>query len=331
MASATLVRVDAYASLRHFGDHLLPIWRALPESVRGTFWAPRDVCAWFPDEPLTEGVPGRTATNNGPVLVAGFQDHHTVRPRPTILVNHGAGQSYAATKGAESFSGGPGRERVWLHVEPGPLAARASVRANHVFAQTGMAFLDPWHANPVTPEPGLICVALHHNGRGAPEQMPAWPHYEAALRDLCADFRVLGHGHPRGWGRVENRWRRWGVPSTPFFSTVLDHASLLITDVSSVGPMFASTGRPVIFLSAPWHLAAPESGGRFHTWTRVSGWRGHVTDPNMLEATVAAALADPQPLVDAQRAIVDEVFYKCDGQSARRAADAIIGCLERHT
>lgn len=322
------VKADAYASWRHYAEHLLPIWQALPADIRGIFYAPRDVCQWHPFAGLTEGIPDHR--DPGPVLVAGFADHHTVRPRPTFLVNHGAGQHYVKTKGAESFSGGPGRDRVLLHLEPGPLAAAASDAAGHRYVQVGMPFLDPWHIEPPTPERGLVVVALHHNGRGAPEQMSAWPHFADAFRDLAGEVVLLGHGHPRGWERTANRWAQMGVPTEPRFSRVLDRAALLITDVSSAGPMFASTGRPVVWVSAPWHTSAPESGGRFHDWTRaVQSVGGHVTEPDQLVEVVKHHLAHPRKLVAAQQAIVDDVFVECDGFAGLHAAAEIVRVLGR--
>lgn len=320
------LRVDAMASWRHFADHLLPIWRALPDHARGGFYATREVIRWHPDAPLTEGLPERAGY--APVLVAGFEDHHTVRPRPTILVNHGAGQTYVRTQGAESFSGGPNRDRVLLHLEPGPMAARASAAAGLCHVQVGCPYLDPWHRNPPEPTPGLVAVALHHNGRGAPEQMSAWPHYAAAVAELARHVDLVGHGHPRGWERTQARWQRIGVRPWARFADVLDRAALLVTDISSAGPMFASTGRPVVWISAPWHLAAPESGGRFHEWTRAVEGLGHVTDPTGLCRVVQEVLDAPQALTAASQAIVGDVYCATDGLAAERAAHEILRLLD---
>lgn len=321
------MKIDSYASWAHYWWHATPIWRALPDDLRGVAYAPRDVINQCPNADLVEGLPDRRSSD--PVLVAGFADAHTVRPRPTILVNHGAGQSYKATKAPASFSGGPGRERVLLHLEPGPLAARASAAAGHTYAEVGMAAMDPWHHTRPIPQRGLIAIALHHNGRGAPEQMSAFTHFEPGFKALATDgLDVVGHGHPRGWERTQNRWRQLGIPAEPSLIRVLDEAALLITDISSAGPMFASTGRPVVWISAPWHTAAPESGGRFHHWTRtVDPVRGHVTDPEELADIVRHHLFHPSRLVAAQQPIVDDVFAYTDGQAAQRAAAEIVKVL----
>ncbi len=322
------MKLDGLASWPHYVAHAYPVWREVPESHRGTFYAPRHVIAAHPNLGLVEGLP---ALGPQPVLVAGFADHHTVRPHPTVMLNHGAGQSYngnSAAKGNEAFSGGPGRERVLLHLEPGPLAARASDAAGHRYAECGMPLLDPWHHTRPIPARGLVAVALHHNGRGAPEQMPAFPFFQEAFGRLAGCVDLVGHGHPRGWERTANRWRQLGVTPEPSFTAVLDKAALLITDISSAGPMFASTGRPVVWLSAPWHLSAPRSGGRFHDWVEsVEDAGGHVTDPADLCDVVRQHLARPQPLVDAQQPIVRDVFCATDGLAAQRAAHEIMRVL----
>ncbi len=322
-----MLRIDCYTSWPHYAAHCLPVWRALPENARGTFYAPRHVVAAYPNSELVEGIPPSSAP--APVLTAGWTDYHAVKPRPCFLVNHGAGQTYAQTKAPESFSGGPNRDRVLLHLEPGPLAARASDAAGHRYAEVGMPLLDPWHHTRPIPQRGLVAVALHHNGRGAPEQMPAFPFFQEAFAKLAGCVDLVGHGHPRGWERTANRWRKLGVPVEPDFATVLDKAALLITDISSAGPMFASTNRPVVWLSAPWHLTAPKSGGRFYDWVQaVEDAGGHVTDPEELCDVVRRHLARPQPLVDAQRPIVEDCFAYTDGMAAQRAASEIMRVLD---
>jgi hypothetical protein len=321
------VKSDATASWVHYYDHLAPIFAALPDDSRGTFYAPRDVIQQRPNRGLVEGVPDRKSTDL--LLTAGFSDVHLVRPdRRCVLLNHGAGQRYALTKSPESFSGGPGRDRVALHLEWGPLAARATADAGYPFAAVGCPYLDKWHHTSAIPEQGLVAVALHHTGRGAPEQMNAFVPFEAAFADLAQHVKLVGHGHPRGWERTRNRWHKLGVESEPSFAKILDRAALLVTDISSAGPMFASTGRPVVWISAPWHTAAPWSGGRFHEWTdHVEHAHGHVTDPRELSNVVAHHLYHPQRLVEAQRPIVEDVFFKCDGFAASRAAAAIMDAL----
>lgn len=329
------VKVDAYCSLRHYLDHLAPVWLALPEEMRGELIATPEVIAWgqrpgarHPVQALG-GFPDRR--RRSPVLVAGFTDHHAVRPRPTIMLNHGAGQSYAGdpqARGHEAFSGGPGRERVLLHIEPGALAAKATAAAGRPFVAVGSPKLDPWHDGSchVDHDSAKIAVGFHHDARGGgpPEQRSALAHYSGILQRLARRFDLIGHGHPRSWDRTAHMWAKLGVRAEPDFARVLDEAAVYVTDTSSTGLEFASTGRPVIFCSAPWYRRDVDHGGRFWEWTRHAL---HVEEPEELLVTVAQALADPKEAVAKQWPMVDQVYLQRDGQAAQRAAAAIVSLL----
>lgn len=329
------MKIDAYCSLRHYLDHVAPIWRALPEHLRGTLIAPQDVAAWgrrsgapHPVEAV-QGFPDRRSRQ--PVIVASFTDHHAVRPRPTVLVNHGAGQSYLGdqnARGHEAFSGGPGRERVLLHIEPGPLAAMQTAKAGQSYAMVGSPRLDPWHDGScrVDHQSRVVAIGFHHNARqgGCVEQWSALEHFRPVLADLAQRFDLLGHGHPRSWDRTSHMWGTLGVRAEPDFAKVLDQAAVYVTDTSSTGPEFASTGRPVIFCSAPWYRRHVKHGGRFWEWPQHAL---HVEEPGDLADAIATALSDPSELVARQWPMVDGVFAAEDGQAAQRAAEAIVSLL----
>lgn len=359
--------IDAWASVRNYADHMAPVWAALPAELRGRFCAPAEVVAWLnrPGAPVpipdaVECFPDRRSKD--PVLVAGFTDHHAVRPRPTVLMNHGAGQSYfgdPTAKGNECYAGGPGRERVLVHLEPGDLAARATAAAGQPFAVVGCPKLDPWHAlRRDVPDLGLggesqttagaagsrpsgceaiggsnayspqgrpvVAVGFHHDARGCPEQRTALPHYADALRGLASEVSVLGHGHPRSWERTHNMWTKWGVTTEPDFFRVLDGADVYVTDNSSTAVEFASVGKPVVLCSAPWYRRDVHHGGRFWTWT---DHMAHVSEPGDLAEVVAGVLAAPQAAVSAQWPVVASSYVACDGRATERAVAAIRSVL----
>lgn len=327
------MKVDAYCSLRHYLDHLAPVWLALPDEVRGTLIAPPDVLAWGQrsgaPHPVTGALGFPDRRSRDPVLVASFPDHYAVRPRPTVMVNHGAGQTYlgdAQARGNECYSGGPGRERVLLHLEPGALAARQSEQAGMPYAVVGSPRLDPWHDGScrVDHASAKVAIGFHHNGRGCPEQRTALTHYEPVLYSLRDQFDLIGHGHPRSWDRTAHMWSKLGVRAESDFARVLDEAAVYVTDTSSTGVEFASTGRPVIFCSAPWYRREVDHGGRFWEWPRHAL---HVEDPAYLLDAVTTALDDPDPLVKCQQPMVEQVFWQCDGEAAQRAAAAIVRLL----
>lgn len=319
--------IDAYASWRHYADHLAPVWAALPEESRGCFYATPEVITWLsrPTAPVrveaSPGFPDRAAKH--PVLVAGFTDHHAVRPRQTVLLNHGAGQSYlgSVAKGNECYSGGPGRERVLLHLEPGPLAAKRTADAGQPFVEVGAPKLDPWHVGRrVMPSDPVVAFGFHHEARGCAEQRSALPYYREAIEALSGRVTLLGHGHPRGWERTANWWSKLGVEAEPDFARVLDRATVYVTDTSSTGVEFASTGRPVIFCSAPWYRRDIDHGGRFWDWTDHAL---HVQDPADLATAVRVAQGWPA-LLERQQAIVESVYCATDGRATERAVAAVV-------
>lgn len=324
--------VDRYSSLPHYAEHIDPIWTELERrGLAGDAWAPRHGCPW--------GKPMGRRDLSRPVLVAGLGDHQRVNPSPTILVEHGAGQAYVDLASG-SYSGGPGWERARLFVCPNETVAgrwRATYPETPA-AVVGAPKMDRWHdgrrgrgeagdrGRPLTPGHGaVVAVTFHWECRLVPETRSSWEHYDRALPDLVAwadrnGIRLLGHGHPRLWGRIERRWRRLGVEPVERLADVLDRADLLVADNTSALYEFASLDRPVVVLNAPWYRRDVEHGGRFWTWADVGV---QVDRPEQLPGAIAVALADP-PAIRARRAeIVGEVYHRRDGRAATRAADAI--------
>lgn len=320
------MKVHRYASLPHYRDHLEPIWRALPEDLRGESWAPRTPAGWT-------RLPHPRLMPTGPVMVAGFADVSKMAGRPLIYVEHGAGQTYpgdarSATNG--SYSGGIGLGDVVLFLGPSELVAgRWRDRYPAPAVAVGSPRLDPWHARDsraaVTKTPPTVAVTFHWECPLIPETRSAWPHYDAALPALLSVWRaagvtVLGHGHPRLWGKIQRRWRQLSVEPVEHFTDILDRADLLIGDNTSALPEFASTDRPVVWLSAPWYRTDVDHGGRFWDWPAGQIQVGH---PDELAGAVEIALTDPLSIAASRARMVAEVYCATDGHAARRAADAI--------
>jgi len=81
--------IDCRATQRVYLDHLAPIWKALPDDVRGTLFAGREV-----EHARNLGLePSPRPGDAGMVLVASAADLHR-DGRPAVMLNHGAGQTY---------------------------------------------------------------------------------------------------------------------------------------------------------------------------------------------------------------------------------------------
>jgi hypothetical protein len=324
--------IVAYASLRHYFDHLAPVVEALRNATR----APLGGIEAPPGRPW--GNPLRTDRTGAVWLVASFADAQRVAPAPVILLEHGAGQSYgggderAARSG--SYAGGDGLDHVIAFLCPNDsVAARWQHRYPDArLAVVGVPKLDPWHANGprrrVRRRPGsgpTVAVTWHWPNTLCPESQWALPHFRRALPDLVEKVRaagaeIIGHGHPRVWRQLRREWARLGVQPIEEFSTVLDRADLLVVDNSSAGPEFASLDRPVVWCSAPWYRRDVIHGGRFWSWPVG---QPHVEEPGDLTAAVLETLVDPDRCADARRAMVATTYCLTDGHAADRAATAI--------
>jgi len=202
----------------------------------------------------------------------------------------------------------------------------------------GCPKLDPWHRS-ASPSyaggPGheevrqrVVAVTFHWACSLVPETQWALPHYRPALTPLLAALRgvgadLLGHGHPRAWRPLRAEWGRLGVPAVADAARVLDQADVLVGDNTSLLYEFASLGRPVVVLNAPWYRRHVEHGLRF--WNHVPGRQ--VDHPDELPGAVLAALADPDGDRTVREAAVAAAYAHIDGRAAARAAAAIMEVL----
>lgn len=333
-------RVDVLSSQPHYGNHLAPIWFGLPEDRRGTWWA-AGICA---DRGNVEGVTGwrrgYPPEQQRPVLVAGYIDEMALAA-PSIYLEHGAGQTYRGDGGNrnaaehESYSGSGGHDRCVLFLCPNEtVAARWRNRYQDTpTAVIGCPKLDWWHAHPSAGGGGplpAVAVTFHADNRLIPEATSALEHYTAGLAEAVAELRqdgweVLGHGHPRLWQRLRTIWGSLNVEAVEDFGQVLSRADVLCVDNSSVGPEFASTGRPVVWMNAPHFRRDVNHGGRFWDW--VDG-AITVEDATGLPRACRRALRREPADERARERMVGEVYCAADGHATRRAVDAILRVVD---
>ena len=327
--------VHAYATASHYRAHILPILDALPPEVRGRFHAPRHIEGGAP------GIP------TGRALVASWADLHTVRKRggECIFVEHGAGQTYSG-KGERSpaYSGGDRREGVVLYLVPSETVAQrcretqpdvpVAVIGTPPYLDRFLTARDLGHGAPETvgadretagqASRATIALSFHAPYNIVPEAGWAWPHYRSAIEALAREgtYRLLGHGHPRAWPKLEPWWRKIGVEPVRDFCDVLAlQPDLYVIDNSSTGPEAAACGIPVLWLNAPQHRRDVEHGGRFFDWPRG---QVQVDGPGDLADGIKAALFDPPEVQVAREAMVAEVYGFTDGRSTERAVEAIM-------
>lgn len=308
------MKLRLIASQPHYLAHLLPIWEQLPESIKGETFLGEDSRRW----------PQRPDRIN---LVAGYADVQRAPVQQYILVEHGAGQSYVGSTADGYYSGGRGHNSAVGFICPNLEVAQRWFRRypDKPSAVVGSPRLDPWHSGERgKPEDRTVAITFHWDAQftGVPETASGfgWWNRGNFLEDVVIrwrknGWRVLGHWHPR-YEAPRAVWevlnRQYGVEVVGEVGTILDRASVLVADNTSLQADFLSLGRRVVWLSHPDYRRDVEHGGRFWTWPRTLGGtdvgdRRGLSDLDL--ASVPPATGHP--------------YAYADGQAAKRAALAI--------
>lgn len=252
-----------------------------------------------------------------PVIAAGYRDILAVKPRPVILIEHGAGQTYGA--GNPSYPGGRNRETVALFICPSDRVADLNrERYPEVPAvAVGSPVMDYYHRNPSRPEPDIVGVAFHWNALVAPEARTALPHYAQAIAELASERTVVGHGHPRMEKVLRKFYLEHGITWVSL-DEIYRRAEVLVVDNSSVGWEFLSLDRPVVWLNAPWYRRRVNYGLRFWDYADAGV---QVDEPHELPFAITEALMDTHRA--RRREVVADIYAYTDGRASERAARAI--------
>lgn len=320
------MKVHAYASRQHYADHLLPIWRALPDELRGESWS------LYRNEPWgkVRSNPARNSarSNRDVILVASYQDLTRWPRQPVVYVEHGAGQSYLAvpTSGAQlGYPGGLHPPNVIGYVCPSERVASAwrQARPDVAVCVAGCPRLDPWLSGARgAPEARTVAFTWHWDARTVcPEARSALRWYRADLARVASvwrgqGFTVLGHGHPRHWTKMKALWDEVGVEAVESSETVLDRSGVVVGDNSSLLFEAAALGRAVVCLNAPWYRRDLHHGLRF--WDLVPGVQ--IDGPDELAAFDLAGYADDPATIAHGLRVGREVYTHTDGRAAERAA-----------
>lgn len=325
------MKVYAYSTFAHYGDHLQPIVDALRERLidvehlsasKKSLWG--------------EYVHPSKLDPRGLWMVAGAVDAQRMGDRPYVYVEHGAGQTYDAdTRGLQhqSYSNGQLPGRPVLFICPNEFVA-ARRRRNHPdvpVVVAGCPKLDHLHAHATGWHEGVrrdvVAFAWHWACPLVPEAMTAWEHYRPSLVKVVLalhrrGIKVVAHAHPRIAKRVRYHSERCGMEWWDA-EDVLTSAALLAFDNTSLGYEFASLDRPTVVMNAPWYRRDVHHGLRF--WECLPG--EIVDEPSQLVDAILVAL-DEADESDDLRECVERIYPLRDGRASERAADAIVSVLD---
>lgn len=331
------MRLDFLAGEPHFIHHLVPVWKALPENLRGEFIIRKSIYARVSlgelvDEAKKAGIPAVTepADPERPILVASWGDQKDAQEADRIHIarmEHGIGQAFIGSD-ASSYAGGARCEQVGLWLCPNDYSAsRWKERYPHArVAIVGCPKLDTLPKRRAGPKP-VIAVSFHW-GLASPdpndpliETYGAWGEYREAVMHLARRYRIIGHGHPRMLQFLARYYRRYNVPVVESFAEVCRQADLYVCDTNSTIYEFASTGRPVVVVNGSHFRRDVNHGLRFD-WGPVTNVGVQCDSPYELATAVAQALEDTPEQRKKREAALDIVYAYRTG-AADRAAKAI--------
>jgi hypothetical protein len=242
------MRIDALASREQYAHHLDPLWAALPYDVRGSRI-----------EPGSKAGAGGDA-----VVVAAASDLGTAWRLGywrIAYLEHGIGQSYSNR--SPGYPGGTGRDKVGLFLSPNETAA-ARERAAYPGARVEVIGDPRLDTLPhLEAGPGTVAISFHWACGLEQETRPAFAHYRSVIPALAAAVPLIAHAHPRAAETMRPFYERLGIEFVPTFDEVCRRASVYVCDNSSTLYEFASTGRPVVVLNAPWYRRQIRHGLRF--------------------------------------------------------------------
>lgn len=305
------------ASEPHYRDHIQPIFDLIPEQYH-----------------CKKGVPDF-------MLVGGYADVKDFPTRNYIYVEHGAGQSYIAppiesrealllhNQTQAYYSGGKHHQKCALFLCPNEeVAARWQHRyPDKPTAVVGCPKLDPWHSGDRgAVESRTVAVTFHWDAlfTGSPETASAFGLYyqsviDAATRWRAEGWTVISHNHPRHdaarrfWSGPEANDA--GIEYVASSAEILDRASILIADNTSMQAEFLSLGRRVVWLNLPSYRKDVQHGGRFWSWPEMGG----------LQVNAPAELTNLN--LDDVPETTEHPYAFADGHASERAAGAVLSLL----
>lgn len=333
----TLPKLDILAGATHYIDHLAPVWDALPKTRRGTFYVlPEhlDYAATKIDPMVISTEPLPSGEN--PVLVAASGNLNTARKagrRHVALMEHGCGLSYGGDRGyrgkipneSPSYAGGLGRNAdLFIHPGPHPAARDLAIDPSRRVVVVGSPRIETL---PKREPDGIptVTFSFHWDAQIVPETRSAFIVYRDYLAEMAAnvrktgEFRILGHAHPRIYDRLEPWFRKKGIEPIRSFDDVCRLTDLYAVDNSSTLYEFASTGRDVLVLNAPFYRRGIQHGLRF--WDAIPGEM--IDEPYDINRKVPFHLKNPDRWAAQREAALDKVYGDRSPGAAKRAAKAL--------
>jgi len=318
-------KVNFFASEVQYFDHIIPVWKELPEEVKGTFY----VSSWvmFARAEAKENcVIGNESS--GITLVSSWYDYKMTKGK-VIYLEHGIGQQYGNNH--PSYPAGKGKDRVILFLNQHHLTQEANQTAypNAKNTIVGTPKMDNVSPQSVKHGTGIVCISFHWECAVCPETMSAFNYYRDEVIRLAktGKFKIALHAHPKNSGawqdKIKRDIKRYNIPFYENFEDVMNEAEVYVIDNSSTMFEFMVTGKPIIALNIPQYRRNIEHGLRF--WSHIGGLQ--VNHPHELEKMIELTLKDTQSFAVRRKEIVEEL-YPYHTEATQRACNAIVEVLK---
>lgn len=335
-------KLDFFATEPHYIDHMLPVWRELPDNVRGDFYVHEKRMSYCIELGLDcIGIPEYHGEHmlrrpivppgDGPVLVSAYGDLKLALlrspNRPVAFIEHGAGFTMANHPAYPG--GGELRKKVDLFLSPNIFALNAQKKAIPGAKQVliGCPKLDKYKGQydepHLMPDHPRVAISFHWPGLGVcPEAGNALPHFRRAIGQLSRqpDFQLVGHGHPKYYSNLKaNLYDSLKMESVRSFEAIMETTDVYIVDTSSTIYEYLVTGKPVILMNSPSYRRNVHHGLRFWLHSEVGL---NVNNPEELLPAIRKTIQNPGIRWEERQDAIREV-YPYLGESSNRAAIAL--------
>jgi hypothetical protein len=312
-----------FASEIHYLRHMFPLWNKLDPGLRG------DVMLFDRVKPAADALSLKNTDyrrhSDRAVLVAGWRDARWANNHGrVVLMEHGCGQTYL--DGGSYYAGGPNREFIDLFLCPNSHAATANRTAypDTPCEVVGSPAMDYWHRLADGWDQSIhldVGLSFHWQPKGGVDEMgSALSYYARILKELneAFDERVVGHAHPRIDRSAQAIYRASGIPWRTL-QQIYSGCGVFCVDNSSVLYEFASLGKPVVVLNAPYMRRDVHHGLRFWEYADVGV---QCDSPDNLKLAIEVAMIDP-PEIRKRREEISEWLYPWRGVASHRAAQVL--------
>lgn len=308
------MKVGIVATHRQYIDHVAPVWAELAAAERGAFYVAPDVYDYARGLGLHEGPrsmkPDRWVVCSTRDLAAA----RTIARGRLVWMDHGTGLQWFPQGQLSRIS-----NTVSLIAPPNDyLARRYAVTCPGVAVEVvGTPKMDRLLSLEHASDGATVALSFHWTSVSRSRVLTQ---YEPAVIDLMRRFRVLGHGHPHVWDKLDRWYERLGIERVRDFDDVVRRADVYACDHSSTIYEWAALGRPVVLLDHRLqHRNVQTSGLRYWDYADVGE---HATRSDLPEV-IAGVFAEDRRAPQREAATAD--LYPYLGRSAERAAEVLRG------